>query len=393
MPFASAVFNQMPRKAYVYHMNIVIKNGLVYHGVDGFKKDDVAISSGMIAAQAPSRAALVIDAEGCLVAPGLIDYHTHVLCDSTEHGEYGDLCAIPNGVTTLVDAGTAGSATYEGFRKLAMQNSRANVFCYLNISPTGMVSLRIPENIDPALYDAEKVKALFKRYPGEIIGLKVRLPRKVLGNMDETPLLKTLKLGRELRCGTVVHVSESPISSARILELLGKGDVYCHCFTDLDCTILDDAGGIRRDVFKAREKGVVFDMANGSHFAIRVARAAFAQGFYPDIVSTDETFVSMYREPVFSLPYVMSKLLNLGMPLENVFHATTLAPARMLGREEELGTLRPGTPADIGIFKLTPHPVTFFDHSGDSLVGETIIKPLATIKDGNILYRQMDFLG
>jgi len=54
----------------------------------------------------------------------------------------------------------------------------------------------------------------------------------------------------------------------------------------------------------------------------------------------------------FDLPTVMSKFLHLGMSLADVVGKATCAPARVLGREGEIGTLRPGARADLLVFSL-----------------------------------------
>ena len=72
------------------------------------KNCDVAVKGGKIAAIQPNiaagSAAETIDAGGKLVVPGLIDIHTH----AGREKEDPDLC-LADGVTSLVDAGSAGS--------------------------------------------------------------------------------------------------------------------------------------------------------------------------------------------------------------------------------------------------------------------------------------------
>lgn len=100
--------------------DIVIKGGTVVDpsaGLNGVH--DVAIQQGLIAHIAPAIAAeetrRVIEVGGNIVTPGLIDLHAHVFEGFTRFGVHPDMAGVDAGVTTLVDAGSAGCATFEGF--------------------------------------------------------------------------------------------------------------------------------------------------------------------------------------------------------------------------------------------------------------------------------------
>src|SRR6516225_2174306 len=104
---------------------------------------DVAISKGRIASVADhipaARSAQVVDAVGLLVLPGLIDLHTHVFHDFTYWGVDPDLMAHDSGVTTWVDAGSAGAASLRGFRKHIVRGARVRIKAFINISSIGLV--------------------------------------------------------------------------------------------------------------------------------------------------------------------------------------------------------------------------------------------------------------
>jgi len=51
------------------------------------------------------------------VTPGLIDLHTHVYAGVAPLGVEADPHCLARGVTTAVDAGSAGTATFGAYRK------------------------------------------------------------------------------------------------------------------------------------------------------------------------------------------------------------------------------------------------------------------------------------
>jgi predicted amidohydrolase len=145
-------------------------------------------------------------------------------------------------------------------------------------------------------------------------------------------------------------------------------------------------------MYDAQKRGVIFDAANGRvNFASPVAQAALSQGFLPDVISTDLVRISVYGDYVFSLPYIMMKYLNMGMPLEQVVAACTSVPARLIGMKGKIGTLQPGAFADVAVFRLKNKPISMKDFWGNSITGEQWLVPELTILNGAIVYRQMEF--
>ena len=174
--------------------------------------------------------------------------------------------------------------------------------------------------------------------------------------------------------------------------MLRPGDVFCHMYYGDGDTILDEKGRVKPEIWKARERGVVFDACNGrNNFAFKTAVPAVREGFIPDIISTDISPITFYKQPAVSLPYLLSKYMGMGLSLEQVIDCATINPARLLGMEEELGSLNPGTEADIAVFKVKECQVTFGDYLGDVLKGDRILVPQMTIKGGEIVYCQTDF--
>ena len=79
---------------------------------------------------------------------------------------------------------------------------------------------------------------------------------------------------------------------------------------------------------------------------------------------------------VVSLARTMSKFRSLGLSLEDVIKAVTVAPANALNlRQYGFGTLEPGKPANISIFEETEQPVEMEDAEGIVRVSSKWIQP------------------
>jgi len=174
--------------------------------------------------------------------------------------------------------------------------------------------------------------------------------------------------------------------------MLRPGDVYCHVHQGVGTTVVGANGRISPALFKAQEAGVIFDAANGrKNFSFAVAKAALADGFFPDVISSDLTKTTSYSDYVFALPYVMMKYLNMGMDLDRVIAACTSTPAALIGMKGKLGTLAPGALADVAVFRPVTKPVVMKDQHGNTLTGDKWILPQLTVLNGRVTYRQLDF--
>lgn len=84
----------------------------------------------------------------------------------------------------------------------------------------------------------------------------------------------------------------------------------------------------------ARARGTIFDLGHGAgSFWFRNAIPAYEQGFYPDTLSTD-LYLHNVNGPAFGLLNIMSKYLNIGMPIEEVLYRTTARPAEVIGHTD-----------------------------------------------------------
>ena len=139
---------------------------------------------------------------------------------------------------------------------------------------------------------------------------------------------------------------------------------------------------IRSGFSRARARGVLFDIGHGiGSFAYRVARAALAQDFPPDTISSD-LHAHNVDGPVFDQATTLSKLLHLGMPLADVIRATTTAPAAAVRREGRIGALAAGREADLSVFELRDGHWPLPDAAGATEVVERLLIPRMVIRAG-----------
>jgi predicted amidohydrolase len=375
-------------------VDLLIRNGTV---IDPARKlhaaGDVAIAGGrIVAAEGAAGAHTEIDATGCLVVPGLIDNDAHVWAGATAVGVRADASCLPQGVTTVVDAGSAGPCTYRSFAATVPPFNDMRVFSLVNVSDTGIISHQYPENVDPQFYDADALARLFALYPGQLIGLKVRVGKEMVGDLGLKPLVAALEIAGRIGCQLVVHVTNPPCTMDRITDLLRPGDVFVHCYQGLGPTIIGDDGHVLPGVRAARARGVIFDACNGRrNFSFPVAKAAIADGFPPDIISTDLTTLTSYGTHAFGLPYLMSKYLDLDLGLDQVIAACTATPARQIGKAGVLGTLAPGALGDVTVLERVNRRVRYLDFKGEAFIGNTLLVTQLTVLEGRVLYRQIDF--
>lgn len=335
---------------------------------------------------------LIIDAHDCIVTPGLIDFHTHVFYRGTENSIAPDISLLPSGITTAVDGGSAGCANFAAFYHNIIEPSMVRIIAYLNVSSAGQTTMRYDENMNPDCFDRAGIATVFRKYRQVLAGIKIRFTSSIVKEYGVKTLERTLEIADENGCAIVVHPNDPPCSTEHLLELLRPKDVFTHVYHGAGDCILDENGKVKQGVNAARDKGVIFDAANGrSNFAFKTAMPAIQQGFFPDIISSDLTPLNLYRQPAFGLPFLMSKYLALGMALENVIAACTSTPASCLRLADEIGTLAPGACADIAIFKLEKMKVRFEDIFGQACVGTKLLVPKMTVKSGAIVYKDFTF--
>ncbi|WP_288475062.1 metallo-dependent hydrolase [uncultured Pantoea sp.] len=385
-------------------LDILIKNGQVADPDNaGLMNRNIGVAGNRIVAlqatEAP-QAETVIDAAGCIVLPGLIDFHAHVFHGGSAISVNPDVICLPNGVTSVVDAGSSGWVNYRLFRNSVISTAQTRIRSYLNVVNVGLSTLGggptgYLENSNPANFNEEKMGQVLDEHRDTILGLKLRYSQEIARgrNFSGDPLLATAALARKLNTTLCVHVTDARLPASELIHHFRRDDIYAHCFHGTGHTLLQENGDLFPEIVAARQRGVVFDCSNGvAHFDFSVARRALEQGFTPDIISTDLTLRNSLRtDRVYSLPFIMSKYLNMGMSFFDVIRAVTLTPARLMKMQGQIGTLAPGAFADIAIVKIRREKIVFEDTRGEQLVGDHYIDNCATISNGQIVYRRQRF--
>lgn len=332
-----------------------------------------------------------VDAKGHYVMPGLIENHTHIYYGGGDTNLNPDVVMLPSGVTSAIDQGSSGWSNFEAFYRNTMQNSMMNIKCYLNVSNTGIITEEFFENIDPNYFNKEMIKFYCERYQDSILGLKIRLCRDSVKDMGLRPLEKAIEIGEELKLPLSVHIKDMDCLED-IAKLLRKGDTWVHMYQLSGQTIMDDRGKIRKEIRKAKERGVLFDVASGrSSFSFDLMEKSLKQGFTPDFLGTDLVTYNVYQRPMFSLPYAISIYLNFGFTMEEIAKICISQPAKTMGQSGEIDTLSPQTIADICIMEVKETSIDFYDRHGGSWKGNQLLIPKMTIKDGKVVYRNIEF--
>jgi dihydroorotase len=324
----------------------------------------------------------VIDARDRLVLPGLVDLHVHVFWGASHYGIEPDPHCLGSGTTTVVDAGSAGALTFAAFRRYVIDVSATRIVPFLNIGATGMVSPAVGELEDVRHIDRAAALRTIEAHRGLIRGIKVRLSRDLVGANARVALRTAVEAGEAARLPIMVHVGDTPIPLAEILETLRPGDIVTHCYHGREEGILDGRGAVTQDARRAAARGVLFDVGHGKgSFSFAVARRGLAQGFRPGTISSD-LHVYNLDGPVYDLATTMSKFLHLGLSLDDVVAMTTGAPARIIGHDGVLGSLRPGAAADVTLVARQEGPVIFEDAMGERVEGTMRLVPSGAVRAG-----------
>jgi len=142
------------------------------------------------------------------------------------------------------------------------------------------------------------------------------------------------------------------------------------------------------EVLAARRRGIRFDVGNGrtAHITWEMVEAATRDGFWPDTISSDITGPGRTVR-VFDLPTVVSKFLMLGMPIDRAVACVTSHAAAAVSAFRNLGTLRPGSVADLAVLEVREGDFEFVDNANTPRKGATKLFAHATVVAGKLVRR------
>ena len=379
--------------------NYLLKGGRLIDPASGRNGAfDVHVREGVVAEIGPNlepNGAAVIDTKGLIVTPGLIDVHLHLMKGLGAFGVDPDVFGIGSGVTTVVDAGSAGHTLINVFRNYVTGNAKTRVLNYVNLSTLGGVTGPGYSILaDPRLIDEEKIASVVEANRDIIVGIKIMATGGALGSQGMKPLARARALGDELKIPLLIHIGESwtkgtePVAVGDVLKYLRAGDIVTHMFTGHPGGLLDANGKLWPQVRDARESGVLMDVGHGLHnLNFDIARQVLDQGLQPDGVSTDGHRGNR-AGPVYDLPTTMAKLMALGFSLEHVVTMATVNAARILGQNNATGALRVGGPAEISVLRLEDREWTAVDSQKGTIPAKHALVPVYAIR-GNTLYEPL----
>jgi len=352
------------------------------HGIDAIR--DIGIRDGRIAAVADrlprDRAVRVDEVSGSMVMPGLVDIHTHVYHKATSYGVDPDPVARRSAVATLVDAGSAGASNLAGLKDFVAARSRFRLLAYVNISFPGIFAfdsaLTVGEATVRDLLNVERCVEAVEAHRDFVVGVKVRMGSRTSGEVGIEALDKAIEAAQRVGMPVMTHIGTPPPSYSDVLDRLRPGDILTHCFRPAPNAPVDRSGRVLDSLRSARRRGVLFDIGHGmGAFGFESAEAALADGFPPDIISSDVHVMSI-DGPAYDLVHTMSKMLVCGVAVTEAVAMATDRPARAIGRHD-LGHLGPGAVADVSVLDLVEIALPFVDVTGRVRDGTKLLRPRA----------------
>jgi dihydroorotase len=355
--------------------DLVLKGGRVIDPSQGLDRvTDIAFDNGKIAAVGDGLSGKdVRDVSGKIVTPGLIDLHTHVYWGGTSLGVDAEQVARSGGVTTFIDAGSAGPGNFHGFRRHVIEPSAVRILPYLNVTFPGIFafsrSVMVGENSDMRLIDAREAVRVAREHKDLVLGIKVRVGRSAGGDSGVKPLDIALDVAEELGLPVMAHLDAPPPSRREVVERLRSGDILTHCFRPFPNAPVRPDGKVREEIMAARARGVIFDIGHGGgSFGFATTRGMLAAGFLPDVISSDVHVISI-EGPAFDLLTTMSKFLCLGVELATVIKLATSNAAEAIQRRD-LGTLKVGGLGEATVIDQVSGRFDYAYSIGEQMIGD-----------------------
>jgi dihydroorotase len=370
--------------------DLILRGGRVIdpsQKIDGVM--DVGFAGGKVAKVAPKlegdAKTDVRDVSGRIVAPGLIDLHTHVYWGGTSLGIDAEEFCRTSGVTTSVDTGSAGPGNFAGFRKHVIERSQVRILCYLHVSHAGIYGfsdrVMVGESEELRMMNPIDAVEVANANRDVIVGIKVRVGLHASGKSGAVPLQIALEVAEAVGMPLMAHIDHPPPSYEEVIGMLRPGDILTHAFRPFPNSPATHQGTVKKEVLEARKRGVKFDIGHGKgSFAFKTARAMLANGFLPDTISSDVHQLCI-NGPAYDQVTTMSKFLCLGVPLPEVIAASTVNAGMALKRPE-LGSLKPGSVGDATVLNVREGRFDYVDVVGEHLDGDRKIDSVGVVVAG-----------
>jgi dihydroorotase len=358
---------------------------------------DVAVDGGKIALMAraipTSEAREVLNVSGKIVAPGLVDVHTHIYHPG-RNWNHPDVAGVRSGVTTIADAGGPGSADFEDFCEYVLPKAQTSVYSFLSVFRDR--SLGAPPSEEQM--DVDGVVEIARNNPDLVKGVKVIVAPRTVQNLGLKHVEASKRAAREGGVRLMMHIgdigpkSQTPTPSevtAEALAMLDAGDLVTHVFTPLTGAALDEEGQLLSALMDAQDRGVYIDTSYGDfNFGWDRADTVLAQGLRPDTIATDIEIHAgdgMRKLSERGLLEYASYFLAMGFSVSDVVRMTTATPAAYLGIQDRAGSLEEGRTADISVLDVIEGRWLLADATGKSRVGTEALVPVVTIKAGKVV--------
>ena len=375
--------------------NFILKGGRLIDSASGLDgQQDIHVRDGVVAAigaDLKAEGATIIDVKDCIVTPGLIDVHLHLMNGLGAFGVDPDIFGVGSGVTTVVDAGSAGHSLLTVFRNYVTQNAKTRVLNYVNLSTLGGVTGPGYSILaDPRLIDEDKIEKAVEANRDIIVGIKIMATGGALGAEGLKPLARARKLGDNLKIPLLVHIGESwtkdtaPVHVGDVLKYLRAGDIVTHMFTVHPGGLLDPNGKLWPQVRDAKESGVLMDVGHGLHnLNFDVARKVLDQELFPDGVSTDGHRGNR-AGPVYDLPTTMAKLMALGFSSQSSCRDGD-GERRQVLRPKAMNRFHPRRqPAEISVLRLEERQWKAVDSQKGTIQARQALVPVYAIRNETI---------
>jgi dihydroorotase len=368
-------------------VSFVLKGGHVLDAERGINKiADVQVAEGRIRHVGPGDVvpgATVIDVSGNYVSPGWIDIHVHA------YGTLGfanpDSVGVCQGVTSYVDAGGSGIGVLDQFMEL-LGHLDTTLFAGPFVRPMGLLGLNFIEGDVRTLGNVPITRWVdFARSNRNLLRY---IKCNAIGDYGPGTLNLTKGLAQILNLPLYMHIGEFQMQNPEHLlapeafRIAQAGDMITHLYHGNLGQVIDENGKVLPIVREAERRGVLFDLGFGGYnFSWDVAERAFAQDLVPYTISSDLQQFNVVR-PVKSLANVMSAMIRLGMTLPQVVERVTCNAAKAIALTDRAGSLKPGMPADITVFRVNCGDYEISDCYTRSRKAEKEIEPLITFKNG-----------